>query len=192
VARHGAGTEQSPARRRSERSRALREKYGGEPDASRGTAAWTIQEFRKDALVAFMADLLAREEEGITQEQCGIARKGLETLVIGASALSDRLFLRRSIMGRLEAFTAAYVEWNEPPGRGAAQVAARRRALRKMCRARHKLAETMRKNAYVLANELDLGLVRGMYDAIGEIVRSLPGLFKNLAKAVERFSKRAP
>jgi hypothetical protein len=61
-----------------------------------------------------------------------------------------------------------------------------------MRRARHKLAEAMRKNAYVLANELDLGLVKGMYDAIGEIVKALPEVFENLTKAIERFGKRAP
>jgi hypothetical protein len=192
VARHGAARKQSRRKRLAERNRKLREKHGGLPDASRGTPAWAIQELRKDALVAFMTDLLAREEEGITQEQCDTARKGLERLAIEASAIPDRLPLRRSIMGCLEKFTAAYVEWNEPPGPGEAQVAARRKALKKMRRARHKLAEALRKNPYILANELDLKLVRGMYDALGEIVKTLPEVFENLVKAVERFSRRAP
>jgi hypothetical protein len=192
VARHAAPKKLTPAKRRAKKNLALREKYSGPPDASRRTAAWAVQELRKDALVGFMQDLHEREQEGITQEQCDIARKGLEKLVIEASAIPDRLFLRRSIMSRLEQLTAAYIEWNEPPGPGPAQVAARRKALRKMYRARHKLADAMRENPYILANELDLDLVKGMYEALGEIVRALPEIFKNLARAVGRFSRRAP
>lgn len=192
MARHSAAKKLSRTKRLAKRNLTLREKYGGPPDASRGTAAWAMQEFREDVLVGFMGDLLEREENGITQEQCGVARKALEKLAIEASAISDRLLFRRSIMGCVEKLTAAYVEWNEPPGAGPAQVKARRKALKKMRRARHKLAEAMRKNPYILANELDLDFVKGMYGAIGEIVKVLPEIFENLAKAVERFSRRAP
>lgn len=190
MARHSAAKKPSRTKRLAKRNLTLREKYGGPPDASRGTAAWAMQELREDALVGFMDDLLAREEHGVTQEQCGVARKALEKLVIKASAIPDRLPFRRSIMVCLERFTAAYVEWNEPPGAGPAQVAARRKALKKMYRSRHKLAGAMRKNPYILANELDLGLVKGMYEAIAEIVKILPEVFRNLAKAVERFGRR--
>lgn len=55
----------------------------------------------------------------------------------------------------------------------------------------HKLAETMRKNPYILANELDLGLTKSVYEAIALIAKDLPEIFKNLAKAAERFSRRA-
>jgi hypothetical protein len=59
-----------------------------------------------------------------------------------------------------------------------------------MYRARHKLAEVMRKNSYILANELDLELAKDLYEAMGGIAKALPDVFVSLAKAFERFSRR--
>ena len=165
---------------------------GGPIDAQAGTAIWGLNRWRSDGLVQLMEDLVALDQHGLSDEHCETVRQSLERMTIHASALPDSSLVRRSVMSELENFTTAYEKWNDIQGQDGQAILQRRAALKTMRKRRKQLALVIRSNQHVLAEELDLELISAFYHALGTITTAMPDLFSNLAKAIERFSKKAP
>jgi hypothetical protein len=161
-----------------------------ESTGARGTAIWAFNQFRQDALVSLMNDLVAIEDTGLTANQCKEVQNALEFIVNASTQIPDGSFFRKSVYQHLEKFLELYVKWNEPKG-DTKDIADHRRALlKKLRKRRQKIARMTRKHQYILNNELDLKLLENGYMALGGLVKSFPEIFKDLAKAVRRFSKK--
>lgn len=159
-------------------------------DASRGTALWGINLFRSDALSQLMNDLLHRERIGLLDEQCDKVKLALGEIVNIASSIPDGSWFRGTIWKELQDFADIYSHWNSHSGNDPDIVQRRQTELRKLRDKRNRIARRIRKNQHVLQNDLDLQLVDNMYAAFGKLANSLPEVFVNLAKAVERFMDR--
>ena len=156
-----------------------------ELDASRGTVLWGFNHFRSEALVNLLNDLLALERVGLDEKNCEQVKLALGTIVNTATTIPDGSWLRGSIWKELQAFEDLYHRWNahSEPGE-------RSRTLKSMRKRRNRLAKRIRKNQYILSNELDLQLINNLYTALGDLSQSLPDLFKNLATSLKPFYKR--
>ena len=159
-------------------------------EAARGTAIWGFNQFREDALVQLMFDLLDKEISGLENEQGKIVSKALEKVSFSLSAIPDKFWIRSSIMGAFDKFKEAYIKWNEISGTDDNARMSRGKALKKMKKARHKLASVVRKNMFILSEALDLKLIDSIYEALGSIPKALPGIFINLSKALLRINKK--
>jgi len=163
------------------------------PDRSigeRGTPAWAINQFRQDALVSLMNDLVVARESGLSQDQCLGVQKSLERIVNASTQIPDGSFFRKSVYQHLEKFLDLYKKWNEPKIDAKDGIQQRERFLKKLRKRRQKPAQTIRKNQHRLNKELDLKLLEDTYAALGGLAKSFPEIFKDLAKAVKRFSKK--
>jgi hypothetical protein len=160
-----------------------------ELDCSRGTVVWGFNWFRTDALTQFLNDLLELENRGMEEEHCDLVQGAIGRIVNVATAIPDGSWLRRSVWSELQVFEQLYIEWNHHAGPDSHHH--RRHTLRHMRRRRNRIATRVRKNQFILSNELDLKLVEDMHGALGNLTTSLPELFKNLAAAVGRFASRS-
>lgn len=154
-----------------------------------GTPSWAFNRLREDALVQLMDDLAARQYKGLTRDKCDRVKLALAKAVNCATAIPDGSFFTKPIWKRMKAFEMTYESWNEPKGDDAYAVEHRQKELERLRKLRHKLAKTTRKNLAVIDKELDIKLVEDVYEALSNLVTSAPETFKNVARALERFSK---
>jgi hypothetical protein len=160
------------------------------PDKRRGTPLWALDRLRSDALASFLADIVAREEDGLSSADCDQVRAALEELVGAAQTLDEDSVLKSLVWKELEAFQQIYAQWNHPTGRSPEARRDRREALRRLRRRRDKIAELVRERQDKLADEFDLEFIRQSYRVMARIVQRAPGLFPNLGRAVLRFEAR--
>lgn len=159
--------------------------------AERGSVLWGVNRFRSDALVSLLDDLVALEDVGLEEPLCKKVKNALARVTNAATALPDNAWWKRQVWKELQDFGIIYEEWNGIDGLGKEKQEAREKKLRKLREKRNKIATKIRKNQFILQNELDLKLVRDGYEALGDLAKALPDLFKNLAAAVGRFAKEA-
>lgn len=150
----------------------------------KGTVTYDLNRWRKDALTALLDDLVNAEVEGFDSAACGKVRNALERGANRASGLPDGTVFRTSIYKDMERLIEAYEAWNEPDGNDRTMILKRRKLLRKLRERRHKLARRIRRNMQILEEELDKEFVRAQYEALSDLVRSLPHHFGELAKVL--------
>lgn len=155
----------------------------------KGTVTYDLNIWRKNALTAFLDDLVSVEENGLEPEECRKVKSALECGANKASELPDGSFFRRAIYQDFERFIDSYEKWNDPTGNDDATVTERRSLLRKLRKRRNKLARRIRKNMQILEEELDKEFVRAQYEALNDLVRTLPKQFKSLSKLLEKILK---
>jgi hypothetical protein len=131
-------------------------------------------------------DLVSNEENGLSPEKCRKVRSSLELGANKVSELPDGSFFRRSIYEDFERFIIAYEKWNDPTGNDPSTVAERREFLKKLRKRRHKLARRIRKNMYILEEELDKEFVNSQYEALNDLVCALPDQFKRLSRLLDK------
>ncbi len=156
-------------------------------DGSHGTALWAFDRFRSDALSKILNDLLALERSGLEESICQQVQNALDIVVNEATSIPDGTFISKPLWKDLEAFRDTYVQWNDINGTDEASREKRKVLLKKLRDKRHKVARRSRKNQFVLANNLDLSVVRAMYDAMAEVSSAVPDIFRELSKSVGRF-----
>lgn len=154
-----------------------------------GTPSWAFNRLREDAFVQLMDDLASVQYQGLKPEDCERVKIALAKAVNCATAIPDGSFFTKPIWQRIKAFEITYHSWNEPKGADPFAVEHRQKELERLRKLRHKLAKTTRKNLAVLDKELDIKLVEDVYQALSNLVTSAPETFKNVARALERFSK---
>lgn len=163
------------------------------PDISveKGSVLWSVNRFRSDALGSLLDDLVVLEDYGLNETLCKKVRMALARITNAATELPDNAWWKRQIWKELQSFETIYEQWNNIDGEGEEKRKARKEKLRQLRKKRNKIATKIRKNQFIIQNELDLKLVRDGYEALGDLSRALPDLFKNLAAAVGRFVKAA-
>ncbi|WP_041598648.1 hypothetical protein [Hahella chejuensis] len=159
-------------------------------DRRRGSTLWGINQFRSDALSQLLNDLLCRENVGFEDAQCDKVKQALGEIVNAATAIPDGNFLQRTVWKEMQDFADIYARWNSHSGNDPKFIKRRQTELKKLRSKRNKIARRMRNNQRILEKELDLKFVEGIYGSMDDLVRALPEVFTNLAKAVERFSQR--
>jgi len=157
----------------------------------RGSPSWAFNRLREDALAQLLNDLYSVEDQGLTPEQCKLVADAIAKVVNYATAIPDGSFLSRPIWVILQKFENAYRNWNEPKGVTPQAIQHRRNHYFRLRKIRHKIARRTRKNLAVIDKELDIKLVEDTYKALGNLVSAGPDIFKNLAKAVSRFTAAA-
>jgi hypothetical protein len=158
--------------------------------AGRGSAVWAFKRMKEDALPALMDDLLEVQDSGIRDDQCKRIEIALGKMVNTATSMPDGNLFRAAIWQVMQKFEETYSSWNTPTGNSPEAKIHRRRALKTLRKLRHKIAKKTRKHAHVLAENLDLRLMEEIYDSLGNVVSSGPEIFKELSKAVTRFTQR--
>lgn len=159
-------------------------------NAEVGTPLWGVNKLRADALGALLDDLLALERSGLKEEKCIKVQHALGRLTNAATGIPDGSFWKRQVWKEFEIFEKVYFTWNSIEGERPENIAQRRAYLRKLRKRRSKIATRIRKNQYVIQNEIDLQVVKRGYEALGDLTEALPEIFTNLAKAVGRFGKK--
>lgn len=157
-----------------------------------GSPLWAFDRFRESALSKLLDDLLNVEDKGFNEDQCKKVRMTLERILNLCSAIPDKSFFRKSIYGQLSDFKKIYINWNDINGDDKKSILKRKKSYEKLRGKRRQLATTIRKNAYILMNEIDLKLMKSLYEAFGDLVEAFPAIFKNLSKAVSTFFKKLP
>jgi len=158
--------------------------------AIRGTAIWAFNQFREDALVQLMIDLMEKETSGLEDGQAEIVTQSLEKVALHLSAMPDKFWIRTSVMEAFDKFKEAFLKWKNINGSDQKSIESRRKVLKKMRDERHKLATVTRKNMFILSQALDLKLIENIYEALSLIPRALPEIFANLGKALLRINKK--
>ncbi|MFL6263238.1 MAG: hypothetical protein ACJ76Y_26375 [Thermoanaerobaculia bacterium] len=161
-----------------------------EVSVEKGSVLWSVNRFRSDALGSLLDDLVVLEDYGLDEELCKKVRRALARITNAATELPDDAWWKRQIWKELQSFETIYEQWNNIDG-GEEKREARKDKLRQLRKRRNKIATKIRKNQYIIQNELDLKLVRDGYEALGDLSKALPDLFKNLAAAIGRFAKEA-
>lgn len=159
-------------------------------DASVGTGLWALNRLSSDALPHLLKDLLWLEPSGLKPEDCTKVQTALKQIWIQAAEIPDRGLLPISIQHDIERFLNNYVKWNDPQGNHPHSVKERQVALKRLINRRHKMATRLRKRHHILSNNLDLRVVDGMYEALAELPKALPDIFKNLTKAIASYNSR--
>ncbi len=162
-----------------------------EVSVEKGSVLWSVNRFRSDALGSLLDDLVVLEDLGLDEALCKKVRMALARITNAATELPDDAWWKRQIWKELQSFETIYEQWNNIDGEGKDKREARKEKLRQLRKRRNKIATKIRKNQYILQNELDLKLVRDGYEALGDLSKALPEIFKNLAAAVGRFAKAA-
>ena len=134
-----------------------------------------------------MVDL---ETRGLEPAECANVKRALSKIANHAAAIPDGSFWHGSISNEFETFLSLYAQWNSHDGRPDAAAFLRQDTLRELRLARNRIATKIRKNQFILQNELDLALVEGMYTALRELVTTLPSIFRTLAVSVARYDDR--
>ena len=155
-------------------------------DARRGTVLWAINHFRKEALHAFVADLHALEDRGLSEKECKRVQDALASVIEVAAAVPAGSYWEQSVYEALERFQEVYVMWNTHPQEASH---GRRADLAKLRRRKKAISTRIADHQHVLVGLLKVGLVVQMYEALAQIAADMPQLFPKLAKAVERFRK---
>jgi hypothetical protein len=158
-------------------------------DNTQGSTLWAFNRFRSDVLTTLLNDLSRHEARGIDDVTCARIKYALSTLVNLSTALPDGGFLQRSVFDELLIFERRYTEWNaverfDAPGRV--------RALKRLRESRKRLSNIIRRNQYVIQSELDLELIRSMYEAVENLVTALPSVLSGLGRVLERISQKLP
>jgi hypothetical protein len=157
----------------------------------KGTVVWGINRLRSDALAALLDDLVLLESSGLDEQHCRAVRRSLARFTNAATSIPDGSWWKRQIWQELQDFEVIYEQWNNVPGTDSYCIDERAKKLKQLRKKRNKIATKIRNNQYILQNELDLKLVHDSYEALGDLVKALPSIFKNLAAAVNRFNKEA-
>jgi hypothetical protein len=157
----------------------------------RGTPSWAYNRLREDALVQLLNDLVVAEKKGLNRKQCDLVKEAMAQMVNAATAIPDGSFFTRPIWQDIKKFEDTYWSWNDHKVEDYYAVEHRRKELERLRKIRHKIAKRARKNLAVLDQELDIQLVKNVYEALGNLVTAAPDIFKNIARAIERFGKPA-
>jgi hypothetical protein len=140
-------------------------------------------------LVSLLNDLSDLEETGLEESECRQVEAALAKMTNAATAVPDHSFWGSSIWSQFKRFEDIYAEWNGHEGKGREIAKARRASLQKLRSRRNKIASRIRKNQFLLQNELDAKMIKDLYEAFGALCNSLPELFRNVSRALSDIQK---
>lgn len=159
-----------------------------EIDAGRGSLLWSLNTFRSAVLSNLLDDLMIREKIGLTSEQCEQVKFSLGKVINAAAGFPDGGFLNKAVWKEIEKMSDLYEKWNEIHDDDEKAIHQRKKLLKKLRHQRNKIARRIRRNQYIISQELDLKVVESLYTAMGDLAKTLPEIFVNLAKAINKYA----
>jgi hypothetical protein len=154
-----------------------------------GGSAWAFNRLRDDALVQLLNDLTMAQMNGLDFATCKLVKDALAMAVNCATGIPDGSFLTRPIWKDMRKFEITYHSWNEPKSPEPDAIAHRGNELQRLRNIRHKLARRTRRNLAIIERDLDIQMIKDVYTGFGNLVTCAPEIFKNLASALNRFSR---
>lgn len=168
-----------------QRERVTRSSDEGAKDPSRrGTALWVVNHLRKAALSAFVKDLQALEDRGLSAKECGKVQDHLAALVSAAAHVPNGTYWQQGVYAPLERFQDAYVLWNSHP---ADRPAGRRHELERLRRRKRAMSSRIAAHQFDVMKVLDTRVALEMHEALSSISTDMPHLFPQLFTAAESF-----
>jgi hypothetical protein len=133
-------------------------------------------------------DLADLEQLWLNDEHCRLVKVAISRIASAASEIPDCGFFKRSILDEVEQFSEVYDRWNGHRGTHSRNIEGRKSALKKLRKARQRIAKRIYINQYVLENDLDVKLLEATHMAFVDLVRSGPALFKGIAVTLEKLA----
>jgi hypothetical protein len=166
--------------------------------SQRGGYIWAFERFRSDALDQLLKDLAKREYKGLPLEVCKAVKLSLSEIVTEAAGVVSGGIFSRPLYVELEKIEECYVKWNDQVVDDEVLAASRRHYyLKEMRKHRQRLARKtkrdvsrIRRDQYVLMNDLDLEVIKSIYKSFSKLCEFAPEVFTELSKAVNRFYRR--
>ena len=160
-------------------------------DNTRGSHLWSYNHYRSRILTSLLNDLIELENEGLDEENCKMVRRSLEYFVNASTSVPKGGFLSGGpLYKEIESFAATYKEWNDVNGRDEFNIQMRRKKVRELRKNRQRISNKIRKLQYELENNLDQKVLHDSYNAIGDIIKLVPGIFKNLSSSYNDYLKK--
>jgi hypothetical protein len=159
-------------------------------DNSRGTPLWEFNYFRSPLLTSLLDDLYDHEAAGFSQEYCDKITRSLEYFVNATTEIPGGGLFTGPIYPTVDRFTVLYREWNDIQGDSARSIEDRRYKFKELRDQRQKISDKARSLQYEIQNNLDRQLLKKSYDALGDLITLVPGVFRNLTEALKEFYKR--
>lgn len=143
--------------------------------------------FSSAVFSAFLSDLDRWEADGLRPELHAAVSRWLAELTDVAASIPDGNLIGRKVHERCDDLARAYREWHESGDEG--RRSRKRRKLRKRINA---LATAYRVRAKLLEDEVDLRVLRAMYEATARLLLIVPGSSSALGRVVRSFARRLP
>ena len=146
---------------------------------SQGSIGWKFQTFRRDILTGFLDDLVEHKGTGFSNNECDEVKKVLEKLTNYYTAVP-----LKNIWKHYNKFSKIYSEWNKHIGNHDTAKKNRDSNLLKLRKIRYKIGKKSRKIGRIVDTEADLKFIDAQYEAMNNLVKAFPEIFKNLSKAL--------
>jgi len=140
---------------------------------------WKFQIFRRNILTGFLNDLSEQESSGFLKNECDEVKKVLEKLTNYYTAVP-----LKNIWKHYNKFSEIYSEWNKYTGIYDTAIKKRHSNLLKLRKIRYKIAKKSRVIGHLVDTEADLKFIDAQYEAMNNLVKAFPEIFKNLSKAL--------
>ncbi len=159
---------------------------------TQGSFLWQYNHFRTDILTSLLNDLMDLENDGMDENICQGVQKSLGYFVNASTAVPKGGFLSGGpLYKEIEEFQITYVGWNNINGRSPELSKQRRQMLSLLRQKRQRISNKVRKLQFELQNNLDQKILADCYNAVGELIKLVPGMFKNLASSYGDYQKQS-
>ncbi len=177
--------------KKNEQKKASKPQKSRAVDNTRGSNLWSFNHFRTSILTGLLNDIIDLENQGLEEDHCNIIRKSLEYFVNAATNVPEGgLFSGKALYLNIEYFLNTYKSWNDIEGNKPENLIKRRKIVSKLRERRQDITNKSRRLQYELENNLDQKLLSDSYTAIGEIIKLVPNIFKNLSTSYSDYLKR--
>ena len=146
---------------------------------SQGSIGWKFQTFRRNILTGFLDDLVEHEGIGFSNNECDEVKKVLEKLINYYTEVP-----LKNIWKHYNKFSKIYSEWNKHIGTHDTAIKNRHSNLLKLRKIRYKIGQKSRIIGRIVDTEADLKFIDAQYEAMNNLVKAFPEIFKNLSKAL--------
>jgi len=160
-------------------------------DNTQGSPLWQYNHFRTSIITSLLNDLVDLENEGMAEDICKQIQKSLRYFVAASTEVSTGGFLSGGpLYVEIQQFLDTYVEWNDINGRTLENSKQRRKKLSVLLKKRQDITDKVRRLQFELQNDLDQKILADSYNAIGELINIVPGMFRNLTSSFGQYTKR--
>jgi hypothetical protein len=157
----------------------------------RGSHLWAYNHFRTSIITSLLNDLIDCENEGIEEGICRQIKKSLNYYINASTNVPSGGFLAGgSLYKEIESFYHVYEKWNGVDGTTRDAIIERRNLVRVLRKKRQNITDKIRRLQFELENNLDQKILYDSYQAIGDIINMVPGVFKNLSLSYSDYLKR--
>lgn len=160
--------------------------------AERGTPLFAYNFYKSNVMTALLNDLIILENEGLDDAYCRIVQQTLGQFVNATTEVPKGGFLTGALSRDVEEFEELYKKWNDVLGLDEEAIKERRNILKKLRKARQDITDKVRTLQVEMFLGLDRSILIATYEALGDLIRTAPTIFKSLAATLAEYHKRGP